>query len=198
MSLKGKVAIVTGGNSGIGKAIAVGLAKSGASIVIDYVADPAATDALEREIVSLGDQAIGVEADVSQIDDLQRLVDAAVAKFGRLDIMVNNAGVETRTSMLDTTEAQYDKVLGDQSQERFFRRPDRGEADDQAGRRRPDRQHYLGPRRLADARQYRLLPGQGRHAHADADRRRRIGAAWRSGRRCGSGRGRDPDQSLRP
>ncbi|MGA9848123.1 MAG: glucose 1-dehydrogenase, partial [Roseiarcus sp.] len=120
MSLKGKVAIVTGGNTGIGKAIAVGLAKSGASIVIDYVADPAATDALEREIVSLGDQAIGVEADVSRIDDLQRLVEAAVAKFGRLDIMVNNAGVETRTSVLETTEAQYDKVLSINLKSAFF------------------------------------------------------------------------------
>jgi glucose 1-dehydrogenase len=120
MTLKDKVAIVTGGNSGIGKAIAVGLAKAGASIVIDYIADPAATEALEREIASLGDQAIGVEADVSRIEDLQRLVDAAVAKFGRLDIMVNNAGVETRTSVLETTEAQYDKVLTINLKSAFF------------------------------------------------------------------------------
>ena len=120
MTLKDKVAIVTGGNSGIGKAIAVGLAKAGASIVIDYIADPEATEALEREIVSLGDQAIGVEADVSRTEDLQRLVDAAVAKFGRLDIMVNNAGIETRTSVLETTEAQYDKVLTINLKSAFF------------------------------------------------------------------------------
>ncbi len=120
MSLKGKVAIVTGGNSGIGMAIAVGLAKAGASIVIDYVAHPEATEALEREIVSFGDQAIGVDADVSRIDELQRLVDAAVAKFGRLDIMVNNAGVETRTSVLETTEAQYDRVLAINLKSAFF------------------------------------------------------------------------------
>lgn len=120
MTLKDKVAIVTGGNSGIGKAIAVGLAKAGASIVIDYIADPAATEALEREIASFGDQAIGVDADVSKIEDLQGLVDAAVAKFGRLDIMVNNAGVETRTSVLETTEAQYDKVLTINLKSAFF------------------------------------------------------------------------------
>jgi glucose 1-dehydrogenase len=120
MTLKDKVAIVTGGNSGIGKAIAVGLAKAGASIVIDYIADPAATEALEREIASFGDQAIGLEADVSRIEDLRRLVDAAVAKFGRLDIMVNNAGVETRTSVLETTEAQYDKVLTINLKSAFF------------------------------------------------------------------------------
>ncbi len=120
MSLQGKIAIVTGGNTGIGKAIAVGLAKAGAGIVIDYIADPAAAEALEREIASFGDQAIGVDADVSRIVDLQRLNDAAVAKFGRLDIMVNNAGVETRTSVLDTTEAQYDKVLTIDLKSAFF------------------------------------------------------------------------------
>ena len=60
MSLKGKVAIVTGGNSGIGKAIALGLAKAGANIVIDYVVHPEATEALEHEIAALGGTAIGV------------------------------------------------------------------------------------------------------------------------------------------
>jgi glucose 1-dehydrogenase len=120
MSLKGKVAIVTGGNSGIGKAIALGLAKAGANIVIDYVAHPEATEALEREIAGLGDIAIGVDADVSRIADLQALVDAAVKNFGRLDIMVNNAGVETRTSVLNTTEEQYDKVLTINLKSAFF------------------------------------------------------------------------------
>ena len=120
MSLNGKVAIVTGGNSGIGRAIALGLAKAGANIVIDYVAHPEATDALEKEISALGDTAIGVEADVSRIAELQALIDATVAKFGRVDIMVNNAGVETRTSVLDTTEDQYDKVLAINLKSAFF------------------------------------------------------------------------------
>jgi glucose 1-dehydrogenase len=119
-SLQGKVAIVTGGNSGIGKAIALGLAKAGAGVVIDYVAHPEATEALEREIAALGDVAIGVEADVSNVRDLRALVDAAVAKFGRVDIMVNNAGVETRTSVLNTTEDQYDKVLDINLKSAFF------------------------------------------------------------------------------
>ncbi len=120
MSLKDKVAIVTGGNSGIGKAIALGLAKAGANIVIDYIADPDATEALEKEIVALGEQAIGVDADVSRVADLQQLVDAAVAKFGRVDVMVNNAGIETRTSILDTTEQQYDRVLSINLKSAFF------------------------------------------------------------------------------
>jgi glucose 1-dehydrogenase len=120
MSLKGKVAIVTGGNSGIGKSIALALAEQGANIAIDYVANPAATEDLERQIVALGDQAIGVEADVSKIADLQRLVDTTVKELGRVDIMVNNAGVETRTSILDTTEAQYEKVLSINLKSAFF------------------------------------------------------------------------------
>ena len=71
MTLKGKVAIVTGGNSGIGKAIALALAEHGANIVIDYVAHPEATEELEKQIAALGDQAIGVNADVSQVADLE-------------------------------------------------------------------------------------------------------------------------------
>jgi glucose 1-dehydrogenase len=120
VSLKGKVAIVTGGNSGIGKAIVLGLARAGANIVIDYIVRPEATEALEQEIASLGGQSIGVDADVSRVEDLQKLVDATVVKFGRVDIMVNNAGVETRTSVLDTTEAQYDKVLAINLKSAFF------------------------------------------------------------------------------
>jgi len=71
MSPKGKVAIVTGGNSGIGMTIVLALAKQGANIVIDYVAHPEATEALEKQVVALGDQAIGVKADAGKIADLQ-------------------------------------------------------------------------------------------------------------------------------
>ena len=120
MPLKSKAAIVTGGNTGIGQAIVLELARHGANIVIDYVAHPEATEALEKKIVKLGDQCIGVDADVSKIADLQKLVDAAVAKFGRLDVMVNNAGIETRTSILDTTEEQYDAVLDINLKSAFF------------------------------------------------------------------------------
>ncbi len=120
MSLKGKVAIVTGGNSGIGMAIVLELARQGANIVIDYVAHPEAEAELEKQIHALGDCAIGVKADVSQIADLQNLFATAVKEFGRVDIMVNNAGVETRTSVLDTTEAQYEKVLAINLKSAFF------------------------------------------------------------------------------
>src|ERR1700722_5618428 len=120
MNLNGKVAIVTGGNSGIGLAIVTELAKQGANIVIDYVVNPEATDALVKQVVALGDRAIGVQADVSKIDDLRKLVAAAVKAFGRIDIMGKNAGVETRTSVLDTTEAQYEKVLAINLKSAFF------------------------------------------------------------------------------
>jgi glucose 1-dehydrogenase len=120
MTLKGKVAIVTGGNSGIGKAVVLALAEQGANIVIDFVADEAAEEELERQCAALGDQAIGVEADVSKIVELQRLVDTSVSTFGRLDVMVNNAGIETRTSVLDTTESQYEKVLEVNLKSAFF------------------------------------------------------------------------------
>ena len=66
------------------------------------------------------DQSIGVAADVSKCADLQKLVEAAVERFGRLDIMVNNAGIETRTSVLDTSEAQYDKVMAVNLKSAFF------------------------------------------------------------------------------
>ena len=109
--LQGKVAIVTGGNSGIGKAIVQYLAELGAQVVIDYRSHPEATEELEREIGSYGGSSFGVQADVSKLDDIQRLIDAAVSQYGRIDVMVNTAGVETRTSVLDTTPEQYDKVL---------------------------------------------------------------------------------------
>jgi glucose 1-dehydrogenase len=89
-------------------------------VVIDYVADEAATEDLERQVAALGDKAVGIEADVSKVADLQRMVDTAVQQFGRLDIMVNNAGIETRTSVLDTTEDQYEKVLEVNLKSAFF------------------------------------------------------------------------------
>jgi glucose 1-dehydrogenase len=118
--LQGKVAIVTGGNTGIGKAVVLALAEQGASVVIDYVSNPQATEDLERKIADLGEVATAVEADVSKVEDLQRMIDTAISAYGRLDVMVNNAGIETRTSVLDTTEDQYDKVLAINLKSAFF------------------------------------------------------------------------------
>jgi glucose 1-dehydrogenase len=119
-TLQGKAAIVTGGNSGIGKAVVLALAEAGAKVAIDYVSHPEATEELERQVAALGEQAVGVKADVSKIADLEMLVERAVKAFGRLDIMVNNAGVETRTSILDTTEKQYELVMDVNLKSAFF------------------------------------------------------------------------------
>lgn len=120
MSLDGKVAIVTGGNSGIGKAVVLALAEQGANVVIDYISHPEATEEVERQVAALGDRAIGVKADVSKVADLKKLVGAAVKQFGRLDIMVNNAGIETRTGILDSTEKQFDMVIAINLKSAFF------------------------------------------------------------------------------
>jgi glucose 1-dehydrogenase len=120
MNLEGKVAIVTGGNSGIGQAITLALAEDRANVVIDYVTNPEATEELEQKIAALGDKTIGVDADVSKVKDLQLLVNTAVSQFGRLDIMVNNAGIETRTSVLDSTEDQFERVLAINLKSAFF------------------------------------------------------------------------------
>jgi glucose 1-dehydrogenase len=120
VALTGKVAVVTGGNSGIGQAIVLALAAQGATVVIDWVVGEQATEALEDQVRALGDKVLGVQADVSKVADLERLIAASVTAFGRVDVMVNNAGVETRTSVLDTTEAQYDHVLDINLKSAFF------------------------------------------------------------------------------
>jgi glucose 1-dehydrogenase len=100
--------------------VVLALAEQGANVVIDYVANEEAEEELERKIASLGDTAVGVQADVSKIEDLQRMIDTAVSNFGRLDVMVNNAGIETRTSVLDTTEGQFEKVIAVNLKSAFF------------------------------------------------------------------------------
>ena len=152
-ALKGKVAIVTGGNTGIGAAVVLALADQGAKVVIDYVAnDPDATEELERKLHALGDTAVGVEADVSKVEDIQRMIDTAVSNFGRLDVMVNNAGHRDPDLGPGHDRRSVREGHGGESEERLLRHPAGRQADDRPGRRRPHHQHDLGPRGLADAR----------------------------------------------
>jgi glucose 1-dehydrogenase len=117
---QGRVAIVTGGDSGIGHAISLELGRQGASVTVNYHKDEASANATVDAIQAAGGKAQAVQGDVSSVADIQRLVDAAVSAYGRLDIMVNNAGMETRTSTLDTTEHQFDMVIGVDLKSAFF------------------------------------------------------------------------------
>jgi glucose 1-dehydrogenase len=120
MLLQDKVAIVTGGNSGIGRSIALALAGAGAAVAIDYITDPQAAAEVERDIANVGGRGLTIQGDVSKVADIQRIIDQTVATFGRLDVMVNNAGVETRTSVLDSTERQFDLVIDVNLKAAFF------------------------------------------------------------------------------
>jgi len=120
MSLANKAAIVTGSDSGIGRAIALELARQGASVTINYHKNEEAANTTKQEIESAGGRAQIIQADVSSVADIQKLVDGTVAAFGRLDILVNNAGMETRTSTLDTTEHQFDLVIAIDLKSAFF------------------------------------------------------------------------------
>ena len=167
-------------------------------MTINYHKDQASADATVKAIEAAGGKAQIVQGDVSSMADIQNLVDETVAAFGRLDVMVNNAGMETRTSTLDTTERQFDMVIAIDLKSAFFGVQLGREADDQAGRRRSDHQHLVHPRGLADARQLAVLPRQGRRPDADPHRGRRAGAA-RHHRRRRRARGRaHADRRGRP
>jgi glucose 1-dehydrogenase len=120
MKLQDKVAIVTGSDSGIGHAIALELGAQGAAVTINYHKNAAAADATLKAIVDAGGRGRVQQADVSSVNDVAALVEQTVAEFGRLDIMVNNAGMETRTSVLETTERQFDMVIAIDLKSAFF------------------------------------------------------------------------------
>ena len=120
MLLEGKSIVVTGGNSGIGKAIVLAAAAEGADVTVDYLMHPDYAAEVIAAAGRAGGRTIGVEADVSRTEDLRRIIRAAVDNFGRLDVFVSNAGIETRTSLLETSEADFDKVLAVNLRSAFF------------------------------------------------------------------------------
>jgi len=110
MRLAGKVALVTGAQQGIGKAIALAYGREGASVVINYLDSQAAADEIASQIRALGQQAVTIAGDVAQAADVRRMVEAGES-LGGIDILVNNAGIFPRVELLDMTEAQWDEVL---------------------------------------------------------------------------------------
>lgn len=109
--LKGQTALVTGANSGIGKATAIGLGRAGADVVVNYVTGREAAEQVVEEIASSGVRAAAYEADVSQESQVTAMVERAVQEFGTLDILVANAGMQRDAAFTDMSLAQWQKVL---------------------------------------------------------------------------------------
>lgn len=103
IDLNGKVALVTGGSRGLGRAIARRLAEAGADIVLNFVATRPAADETATHIARLGRRVAEVQADISEPEDVSAMIDWVTQTFGRLDILVSNAAVGTFGSLVDTT-----------------------------------------------------------------------------------------------
>jgi 3-oxoacyl-[acyl-carrier protein] reductase len=107
--LFGKVAIVTGGSKGIGKAIALKYASLGAKVVVNYSGDEAAAQATVQEIGL--DNSVAIKANVGVVTEINKLVDETIAKFGKLDILVANAGIMPLNELDKITEEEFDSVF---------------------------------------------------------------------------------------
>ncbi|SFL94279.1 glucose 1-dehydrogenase [Methylobacterium pseudosasicola] len=109
--LAGKVAVVTGASKGIGAAIAKGLAKEGAAVVVNYASSKAGAEAVVAAITAAGGRAVAVQGDVSDAAQAQGLIEAAVKQFGKLDVLVNNSGVYEFAALEEITEAHYRRLF---------------------------------------------------------------------------------------
>ena len=112
MRLSGKVALVTGAQQGIGRAIAIALARDGADVGVNYLDDPSAAERVAQEIRGMGRRAKTVQADVSTPAGVDAMVKTVVEALGPPEVLVNNAGVFPRASFLDLEEREWDQVLG--------------------------------------------------------------------------------------
>lgn len=109
--LENKVALVTGASKGVGKGIALELARCGADVAVNYLSDAAGAERTAEEIRALGRRALPVRADVSSSAQVEEMLNQVQAAFGRLDILVNNAGIQTWKPLLELTEEEWDRVL---------------------------------------------------------------------------------------
>ena len=109
--LQGLVALVTGSSKGIGRAIAERFAREGADIVINYNSDPRGAEDAMRAAQAYGGRAVAIQADLGTVAGVRTLVAQSIGEMGRLDVLVNNAGVEKHAPFWDVTEADYDKVM---------------------------------------------------------------------------------------
>jgi pteridine reductase len=111
MDLRGKVALVTGGAVRVGKAIALGLADAGADLVVNYHSSVNAAEETQAQLNARGRQALLVQADVARAGQVQRLIDATIDHFGRLDVLVNSASFWLRTPWAELDEVTWDQLL---------------------------------------------------------------------------------------
>jgi 3-oxoacyl-[acyl-carrier protein] reductase len=119
-SLSGKVAIVTGASSGIGRAIAERLSQDGAIIVVNYVKNSETAQHVVTGIQAKGGSAVAVQADMSQVAEARRLVLGTFKQFGRLDILVNNAGKFMPKLLVEMTEVEFDQIMALQAKGPYF------------------------------------------------------------------------------
>jgi 3-oxoacyl-[acyl-carrier protein] reductase len=111
MHLDGKVTIVTGASRGIGRSVAIELAKLGAKVVINYAGNEAAAEEVKSIIVAAGGQAIVVKADVGNIEAVDAMVNETINTFGKIDILVNNAGITRDNLLMRMKEEDWDAVI---------------------------------------------------------------------------------------
>lgn len=108
---EGKAALVTGASRGIGRAIALNLGKNGANVVVNYSGSKEKAEAVVEEIKSFGQEAIAVQANVADTDDVKRMVKETIDTFGSLDILVNNAGITRDNLLMRMKEEEFDQVI---------------------------------------------------------------------------------------
>ncbi|OLP19266.1 3-oxoacyl-[acyl-carrier-protein] reductase [Leptolyngbya sp. 'hensonii'] len=109
--LRGQVAIVTGASRGIGRAVALALATEGAKVVVNYASSGEAAEKLVAEIAAAGGEAIALQADVSQLEQVEALVEATMQQWGRIDVLVNNAGITRDTLLLRMKTEDWQAVI---------------------------------------------------------------------------------------
>jgi 3-oxoacyl-[acyl-carrier protein] reductase len=118
--LEGKVALITGASKGIGRAVALRLARDGAAVVVNYSSSAEQARTAVAEIQAAGGRAVAAQADVGRTDEIEKLFDATFSNFGRLDILVNNAALPLYKSLVEITEAEYDRVFAVNVKGTFF------------------------------------------------------------------------------
>jgi 3-oxoacyl-[acyl-carrier protein] reductase len=118
--LHGKKALVTGGSRGIGRGIALSLAKAGATVIINYRSQTQEAEAVVAEIKKLGGESVALQADVSQKDSVTKMFAEIKNRFGRLDILVNNAGIVFMNPFEKITQEEWDKVLDTNLKSQFL------------------------------------------------------------------------------